>query len=114
MACEKLLLDFMEYEMDNRMIQKEELRPCIVRIGEISQTVRTMQGERKTEVIKEAEIHKGYFHTWGNEQYVMNGYLVGTVAGQFSSLYGVVEFEDGTVHKVEPECITFTDRDYKE
>lgn len=31
--------------------------------------------------------------------------------GQSSSLYGVVEFEDGTVHKVDPESITFIDRD---
>ena len=23
--------------------------------------------------------------------------------------YGVVEYEDGTIHKVDPECIAFTD-----
>ncbi|MDE7327958.1 MAG: hypothetical protein K2N63_17050 [Lachnospiraceae bacterium] len=91
-------------------VRKEELRPCVVKIGELLRTVRNATGECSREVIKEAEIHKGYFHTWANEQYVTNGYLVGTVAGQMSSLYGVVEYEDGTVHRIDPECIIFTDR----
>lgn len=91
-------------------VRKEELRPCVVKIGELPRTVRNATGECSREVLKEAEIHKGYFHTWANEQYVTNGYLVGTVAGQMSSLYGVVEYEDGTVHRIDPECIIFTDR----
>ncbi|MDE7444769.1 MAG: hypothetical protein K2N15_03580 [Lachnospiraceae bacterium] len=91
-------------------MQKNELRPCTVKIGETEERKRCANGKAETNVIKEAEIHKGYFHTWGSEQYVTNGYFVGTVAGQVSSLYGVVEYEDGSVHKVDPECITFTDR----
>ncbi len=47
----------------------------------------------------------------GKDAYVSNAYLIGMSAGPFSSLYGVVEFEDGTIHKVDPESITFIDRD---
>lgn len=89
------------------MIQRDELRPCTVKL----RSYRTVNSpEIKKRVVKEAEIHKGYFHAWAVESYVSNGYLVGTTAGQMSTFYGVVEYEDGTVHKVPPECITFTDR----
>lgn len=90
-------------------MNREELRPCVVKIGEETVTTRTIHGERNTKAVKEAETHKGYFHTWGNEAYVTNGFIAGTTAGQVSTLYGVVEYKDGTVHKVPPECITFTD-----
>ncbi len=93
---------------------KENLRPCTIKIEEETTTTRTIHGEKHTKVVKEAETHKGYFHTWGSEAYVTNGYFVGTTAGQVSTLYGVVEYEDGTVHKVNPECIAFTDRDCKD
>lgn len=90
---------------------EKDLRPCIVNIPEVTERYRTAKSaEFQTRVIKEAETHKGYFHTWGSEAYVTNGYLAGTTAGQVSTLYGVVEYEDGTVHKVDPECITFTKR----
>lgn len=95
-------------------MSREELRPCVVKIGEETVTTRAIHGEHNTKVVKEAEIHKGYFHTWENESYVTNGYLAGTTAGQVSTLYGVVEYEDGTVHKVDPEYITFTDRTSKD
>lgn len=91
-------------------MNRQELRPCIVKIGEETVTTRTIHGEHNTKVIKEAETHKGYFHTWGSEAYITNGFLAGTTAGQMSTLYGVVEYEDGTVHRVPPECISFTDR----
>lgn len=100
--------------MDNRDLKKNELRPCIVKIGEITERHHYANGISKTEVIKEAEIHKGYFHTWGVEAYTTNGYLAGTVAGQVSILYGLVEYEDGTMHRVDPECISFTDIACKE
>lgn len=92
-------------------MKKDGLRSCTVRIGEVTESYRSLPDmEKRTRVIKEAEIHNGYFHTWTTEAYVTDGYLVGTIAGQMSSLYGIVEYEDGTVHKVDPECITFTDK----
>lgn len=90
---------------------KENLRPCIVNIAEVTERYRTNRNtEFQTRVVREAETHNGYFHTWGTESYVTNGYLAGTTAGQVSTLYGIVEYEDGTIHKVAPECITFTDK----
>lgn len=91
----------------------ENLRPCRIEIREETIETRSIHGERSTKVVKEAESHKGYFHTWGSEAYVTNGFLDGTTAGQISALYGVVEYEDGTVHRVPPECIIFTDRESK-
>lgn len=88
---------------------REDLRPCIIKIVEETVTARAIHGEKHTKVIKEAETHKGYFHTWAHESYVTNGFMVGTTAGQVYTLYGIVEYEDGSIHKVAPECITFTD-----
>lgn len=89
---------------------KENLRPCIVNIAEITEKYRTAGNSViQTRVVREAETHKGYFHAWAHESYVTNGYLAGTTAGQVSTLYGVVEYEDGTIHKVDPKCIAFTD-----
>jgi hypothetical protein len=34
----------------------------------------------------------------------------GHSAGQVSALYGIIEYEDGTVHYHSPEEIRFTDR----
>ncbi len=62
-------------------------------------------------ILNICETYKGFLYTWENDAYVSNAYLIGMSAGPFSSLYGVVEFEDGTIHKVDPESITFIDRD---
>ena len=90
-------------------MDKKELRPCIVKILKYPHTKRNQCSKSEPE----EEIHKGYCHTWGSEAYVTNGFLAGTTAGQISTLYGVVEYEDGSVHRVLPECITFTDREVK-
>ena len=82
-------------------MDKSNLRPC---------TVRILKNPFKR-LATEEEIHNGYFHIWGIESYIKSGYSVGTVAGQISSTFGIVEYEDGTVHRVAPECIKFTDRE---
>lgn len=90
---------------------RENLRPCIVNIPEVTERYRTAGNSViQTRIVSEAETHKGYFHTWAHESYVTNGLMIGTTAGQVSTLYGVVEYEDGAIHKVDPECITFTKR----
>lgn len=96
-------------------MQNEQLRPCMVKVSEIIETYQSHPDrEKKIRVAKEAETKKGYFHTWGVEAYTTNGYLVGTVPGQVSMLYGLVEYEDGTLHKIDPERVIFTDRDCEE
>ncbi len=87
-------------------MEKDGLRPCIVEIMDYS-----LKNPFVCQYVKQqTETHKGYFHTWASESYVTGGFLVGMVAGRTSTLYGVVEYEDGTVHRVPPECITFTDK----
>lgn len=86
-------------------MNNKELRPCIVRMLKYPYAKRNQCS--KSEPVE--EIHEGYFHTWESEAYVTNGYLAGTTAGQMSTLYGIVEYKDGTVHRVLPECIAFTD-----
>lgn len=94
---------------------KENLRTCIVNIPEVTEKYRTAGNSViQTRIVSEEETHKGYFHVWANESYVTNGLMIGTTAGQVSTFYGVVEYKDGTIHKVDPECITFTDRDCKD
>ena len=87
---------------------ERELRPCIVKIEK-----QQNRNSRQCRIV-ETETHKGYFHKWDNEAYVVNGYLAGTTAGQMSTMYGIVEYEDGTVHRVLPECISFVDNDINE
>lgn len=87
-------------------MSKNELRPCTVKIMKYA----NRKINQCSKIEPEKETHKGYFHTWGSESYVANGFLAGTTAGQMSTLCGVMEYEDGTVHRVPPECITFTDR----
>lgn len=48
------------------------------------------------------------------EAYTVNGFIAGTAPGQVSTLYGLVEYEDGTMHKVDPESISFIDTACKE
>ena len=71
-------------------MNKDELRPCTVRINMEVPTIRNQCANME----KIDTQRKGYFHTWAN------GYCV----------FGIVEYEDGTVQRVLPECITFTDR----
>lgn len=82
-------------------MDKSNLRSC---------TVRILKNPFKR-LATEEEIHNGYFHTWGVESYTTSGHMVGTVSGQISSTFGIVEYEDGTVHRVAPECIKFNDRE---
>lgn len=89
---------------------EKSLRPCIVKDNKVVMEIRYVNDKLKKELV-EYETYKGLFHTWGIDAYVTEAYLIGMSGGQFSSLYGVVEFEDGTIHKVDPESITFIDRD---
>lgn len=97
--------DSMFAKFKGTKMNKNELRPCIVKMLKYPKRKRN----QCSKIDPEEEIHKGYFHIWGSESYVVNAYLIGETSGQISTLYGVVEYEDGTVHRVPPECITFTE-----
>ncbi len=71
---------------------QNELRPCIV------------------------DDHKALFHGWTEKEYVVEASLMigGAPAGQIKYLYGVVEYEDGTVHMCVPTQIRFADDKIRE
>lgn len=71
-------------------MNKEELRPCNVCVFNI---VKDAFGEDGV------EHHKAYFHEWYERK-----------NGGFSELNAAVEYEDGTIHLVNSNSITFTDR----
>lgn len=54
---------------------------------------------------------RALFHCWSHcSEVVGESYLIGGhSAGQISSTFAIVEFEDGTVHEIEPCNIRFVD-----
>lgn len=81
-------------------MNKDELRPCIVKFVRNNHRYELNTapdaGENTVEFKRisreECETHKGYFHKWSDDK------------------HGIVEYEDGTVHEVPPDCIIFVDR----
>lgn len=94
---------------------REELRPCIVKtikiehVWKIGKVVCENDKAREVQEVREEKIetHKGYFHRWIDEDVTIENKLI-------VRTYGLVEFEDGTMHKVEPTSINFIDRDCKD
>lgn len=58
----------------------------------------------------------GYFHQWEQWSNVIgeSPLIGGHSAGQISQVYGIVEFSDGSVKRVEPTSIKFVDGDNKD
>lgn len=56
---------------------------------------------------------KALFHQWYTDQFVREAILIGRTSGQVSNLYGIVEFEDGSVHYADPKSIKFQDNKLK-
>ncbi|WP_418428135.1 hypothetical protein [Blautia hydrogenotrophica] len=77
--------------LDGKITIEKELRPCIVHIPEISYKSWNCK-EQKMEIVvkRKEEAHKSLFHCWN------------PITGK-----GIVEYEDGTVHEVEPTQIRF-------
>ena len=83
-----------------------EYRPCVVYFPEIKRKV------GKTELlIQKEEKHKALFHCWNHrsELYDASPMIGGHPGGQVSGTFAIVEYEDGTVHEVEPQNIRFVD-----
>ena len=82
--------------LDGKITIESGLRPCIVRIP----------GKKKQ--FKEM---KALFHCWDfRSEVIGESYLRGGhPAGQISATFALVEYEDGTIHEVEPMQIRFVD-----
>lgn len=76
--------------LGHEIIIKHELRPCIV------------HGK------------KALFHEWSHVSQIREAMLRGSVSGVVSDTYGIVEYENGTVERVFPFDIKFTDGKIKE
>lgn len=82
--------------LDGKITIERELRPCIVHIPEKREYFRENR-ERKYRIKKSAENIKALFHCWH------------PVTGN-----AVIEYEDGTIHEVEPTQIRFVDNAMRE
>lgn len=93
--------------LDGKITISIDYRPCIVHIPE--ESVRCSGGKRR--IVTQDKNIKALFHCWSHRSAVVGeSYLRGGhAAGQVSSTFAIVEFEDGTVHEVEPWNIRFVD-----
>lgn len=79
--------------LDGKITIEKELRPCIVHIPEILYKTWNCKEQKMKIVIKRREeTYKALFHCWHS------------VTGN-----AIVEYEDGTIHEVEPTQMRFVD-----
>lgn len=71
-------------------MSRDELRPC---------SIETVEINLETEEVEKAEVHKAFFHRWYEDE-----------IGNYKQLIAVVEYEDGTIHFVKPQQITFINK----
>ena len=85
-----------------------EYRPCIVKLWE--ETFDTY-GNKIIIHSREGETCKALFHCWNHrsELYDASPMIGGHPVGQVSGTFAIVEYEDGTIHEVEPTQIRFVD-----
>ena len=99
--------------LDGKITIGIDYRPCMVHIPAKKQSYRK-KGDRinayEKEIEPEREI-KAMFHCWNHrsELYDASPMIDGHPGGQVSGTFAVVEYEDGTVHEVEPQNIRFVD-----
>lgn len=73
---------------------KRELRPCLVHVKETKK--------------------KALFHLWEQNSQVISPLVGGHGGGVVSTLFGIVELEDGKVMRVAPHQIQFVDNKIQE
>lgn len=82
--------------LDGKITIEKELRPCIVHIPpKASQSVDVVENYVRygtLELKREEQIKKGLFHMWS------------PATGN-----AIIEYEDGTIHEVEPTQVRFVD-----
>ena len=94
-----------------------DYRPCIVHIPAVTKRCypdrkSTAKNERPyQEVIVPEKKIKALFHCWSHrsELYDTSPMIGGHPGGQVSGTFAIVEYEDGTVHEVDPQNIRFID-----
>lgn len=97
--------------LDGKITIEKELRPCIVHIPSETRVLRKNKEGRFPETKSEGQDLKALFHCWDHrsELYGASPMIGGHPGGQVSATFAIVEYEDGTVHEVEPHNIRFVD-----
>lgn len=96
--------------LDGKITIGIDYRPCIVHIPAVARNGRKGLNVYR-EVVKPEKDIKALFHCWSHRSEVVGESCLhgGHPAGQVSSTFAIVEYEDGTVHEVEPWNIKFID-----
>ena len=96
--------------LDGKIKIESGLRPCIVHIPEKREYFRENR-ERKYRVKESSKDVKALFHRWSyrSELVDVSPTIGGRSGGQASGTFALVEYEDGTIHEVEPTQIRFVD-----
>ena len=96
--------------LDGKITIGIDYRPCIVRIPEEREYFYANR-KREYRVKKPSEDVKALFHCWNHrsELYDASPMIGGHPGGQVSGTFAIVEYEDGTIHEVEPTQIRFVD-----
>lgn len=89
--------------LDGKITIGIDYRPCIVTEMDLKRSLR-----KNENIIRK---HKALFHYWNHrsELYGASPMIGGHPGGQVSGTFAIVEYEDGTVHEVEPRNIRFVD-----
>mgnify|MGYP005799453975 CR=1 FL=1 len=96
--------------LDGKITICIDYRPCIVHIPEQREYFYKNR-KREYRVKKSSEDVKALFHCWNHRSELCDAspMLGGHPGGQVSGTFAIVEYEDGTVHEVEPQNIRFVD-----
>lgn len=96
--------------LDGKITIGIDYRPCIVHIPAVTRNRRQDLNVYR-EVVEPEKYIRELFHCWSRRSEIVGeSYLRGGhSAGQVSSTFAIVEYEDGTVHEVEPWSIQFVD-----
>lgn len=89
-----------------------EYRPCMVHIPAKVKHKRNTSTNPGEYIIESPEREiKALFHCWDfRSEVIGESYLRGGhPAGQISATFALVEYEDGTIHEIEPMQIRFVD-----
>lgn len=92
-----------------------DYRPCIVHIPAVTKPrrrhTRGTACDTYQEVIEPEKDIKALFHCWSYRSELVGESPLrgGHPGGQISATFGLVEYEDGTMHEIEPQNIRFVD-----
>ena len=98
--------------LDGKITIGIDYRPCMVHIPAKAKHKRNTSTNPGEYIIESPECEiKALFHCWNHrsELYDDSPMIGGHPGGKVSGTFAIVEYEDGTVHEVEPQNIRFVD-----